>query len=319
MPMFNALTESCFSISKNPFDQLLTEREIMISLFGDCNNRCKFCFQKDRYTEKFSEENLQKILKSFKEILSKIKTQGLKSLKIQIIGGELFQDKFSEKQYQSYHEFTKALLKEAEGLEVRLGITTNALWTNPKPFLDYYRAFHPSVVVSFDFKDRFNKKKIEDRFFENLKEILWVNPTVQLTTMRQNIEAIYQGKLDKLYPQYELEFNYFEDIGDPQYTVSETELSEFFKYLIDHYPNVSNIKSLWSRDKFCKHGIIIVPDKIQWDCCNRDNTIGEFFENKGCMLCEYFFGCSLTCFREFKEGSICHIREAKHYVQNRKC
>ena len=300
-------------------------REIGISLFGECNNRCDFCFNKQHYTDLYSSININQVLSNTIKAIDCISNQ-TKHINFTLIGGELFQSKFKQDYYNKLFQFINTIRNHCKELNIdyKIGITTNCLCVNDLVIDFLYKANINSLRCSFDFEGRFKSDKIIDNWFGNINKLSKFNPIVELTTMKSNLIKVFNNDpiWIKLYQRYPIEFNNFEDVGIEKYRVTEIDLIDFYKFLIDNYPNVANVlqlKDILSNTKTirnCRHSIVVTKDYIKFDCCNRNKAIDNFIRNKQCFSCDYYNKCGLTCFREFQNGNMCYLKQSLKYYES---
>lgn len=301
-------------------------REIGISLFGECNNRCDFCFNKRHYNEQYVNDNVNNVLLNAIKAIDSIKDQTT-HINFTLIGGELFQDKFDQLYYNQILTFVETIRKTCNNANVscKIGITTNCLFVNDDVINFLNKAKIDSLRCSFDFDGRFKSNKIVDVWFSNIDKLTKFNPIVELTTMKPNIIKVmnHDSIWQKLYSMFPVEFNNFEDVGIEKYRINETDLVEFYQFLIDNYSNVINVlqlKQILSNTKTirnCQHSIVITKDKIRFDCCNRLKSINNFINNKQCFSCKYYDKCGLSCFREFQYNTECYLKHSLNYYESR--
>lgn len=78
-------------LHNNPEDSLFFDekqtQEIVVSLFSECNMKCKFCFQKNIDIIRWSKENTDIRIRLFEKALPKIKRH---NIKIKIAGASYF-------------------------------------------------------------------------------------------------------------------------------------------------------------------------------------------------------------------------------------
>ena len=277
--------------------------------FVDCNMCCSFCHEKKlrfRQTEKVTLDLIKnrnrQFLQSLKESIKTIKPN---KIKMSFMGGELFQDKFSDDitcEYQVLFEAIKTL-----GISTEIVLITNLQYKKIERLLsliDFLKTFADiSVQVSFDLHGRFTKEKQIERFFENLyklpkenTQISMVLHRVAIVTIIQNVPNKMLGLFKRLYNEgFEiLTIQYYNNIkSTPYYEVSEKDIVDCYHYLIDHYPNLPEIKHLIHRAT-SHETVIKVPQKVfslsvicgkikLRDYSEKENN----FLNSHCLTCEH--------------------------------
>ena len=297
-------------------------QEIVISLFGECNLRCVFCYDAERFDEPATVEAIHHRMDLFLEALDHITKQ---VLEIKVFGGELFQDKFGDEIFDAYDEFFSTIRREAEkrGKVVKLYVATNLQFRNSKRVVDLLKRHKIIVRGSYDLVGRFNHTFQIALFYTNAQlmtdlnipfEVAFVATKPNIKAIMSNEENEERSMFDKLYEHFMIQFDFYNDVGIDGYTVTERELFEFFVYLYEHYPKISTIEDrvIHFRNRFvgyryCNRGIWI-DQIIQSACCDFKAKTSEFLSNKQCLTCPHFSYCSGSCVRVFADSKDCCVR-----------
>ena len=309
-------------------------QEVVISLFGECNLRCVFCYDAERFDERATVAGIMRRLALFKEAMVHITRP---KIDVKVFGGELFQDKFRDDIWDAYDQFFIGLEESAKvyGKELNIYVATNLQYTDisTNKVLDLITRHAIKVRGSFDFVGRFTKESQVARFWKNASWLFLSDIPIELAFVatKPNIEAILHPSDDLAHQIFEwfynyskVQFDFYNDVGVDGYTVSEMELFEFFKFLHLHYPKIStvaervrNFNDGYTNYRYCNRGIWI--DRIiQPSCCDFKAKTEEFIRNKGCLTCEHFTYCTGSCVRVFASESECWIRKFFDWLKDGK-
>ena len=305
--------------------------EIVACLFEHCNLSCVFCPQ-----------NHEDILgASEKEILAKApiianyinNNTRSKYFSIHIMGGELFQDKWIDDGFlEIYEKFIEEIRRiVTDDKVVVYNFVSNLLFTRTTEVI-YFLAKHDlKFSISYDPHGRFNKEQLE-LFKKNVDIFRDRIRMVSCVMTKQNMNAIVKGDdyFDFLYNQYPVDWDHLlPSTGtkvDRHLMPKESEVFEFYKKLIDKYPDCINIAPFTngkSENKMsCTRGnsLTIMPDGSLPKGCSGSVLLQEYntedlggtkimenwVQKYNCFECDYFQRCPMTCFikSDFK-----HIEE----------
>lgn len=312
----------------NQYDDTNNMRsQIMISLFGECNMKCDFCFQRHScYNDvKMTTNNINKVLNDFENVIAA--HNFAPHISVSVIGGELFQSKFQRsywKQLKNFFDSIKTIL-ERRKISSTISVTTNAMFINDDVIgiikdLD-------KVCLSYDLVGRFkssNQLLLWHNNLNKLNEILDKKPIVEIISHKPNIESILNDDphWKSIYSANLVEFNFLENGKGTLWEVTEQDLFTLFAFCLEHYPKIINVQYLINRyltkskSRTCSHGIIITPQTIKMHCCNRHQCYQQTIINKQCLNCKHWHYCGQTCFREFSTNSECYIRNFFDYYES---
>lgn len=305
--------------------------EIVCCLFEHCNLSCVFCPQDHNSIVGANRDDILKKVPTIYNYINNNKRS--KYFSIQIMGGELFSDKWIDNQFLIiYEDFIKEIGKYVDkNKEVVYNFVTNLCFQNENLVLDFLNRNNLKFSISYDPYGRFNPKDL-NIFKNNL--ILFKDKIhmISLVQTKQNMKAIINGDdvFNYLYEKYPVHFDHLlPSTGtkiDRTLMPKESEVLEFYKCLVDRYPKSINILPFTNGENnnkmSCTRGnsLTIMPDgSIPKGCSGSvllkeyntkdlgDTKIIENWVNKyNCFECEYFQRCPMTCFikSDFK-----HIEE----------
>lgn len=327
--------------------------EIVVLFFDHCNLNCSFCPQNHSSLEGTKEE----------EILSKVpivvdwinKNQKTQYFKLHIMGGELFQDHWIEKNYlQIYQKFIDQVKdKVSKEKSLYFNFVTNLVFDQTEKVMNFLIKNDLKFSISYDAKGRFNNKQFEV-FKRNVEIFKDKIEMCSLVMSKQNIEAITKGDemFDYLYKNFTCDFDSF--LPSVKTTDSmmpkESEVLQFNKLLVDRYPNCLNVTPFTEDEKelkmSCTRGnslTVLYNNEIPEGCSGAlyltqglgiENSKSKdpfsvgittnFFEKYNCFECEFYKRCPFTCFikedyeKLIKDVDGCLIKETFRYAEKKK-
>lgn len=309
-----------------PYEHELTEQEIVVSLFTDCNIRCSFCADRDRPLSKPTAQLFEQRIRQLREVLTMSRSP---VVALKVFGGELFQDKYDDSIFALYDQWmTKATkIIESQGRSWTIHFSSNLLFRKFERVASFLNKWG-SVRGSFDLEGRFSKPWMPELYVENMDRLHEQGIGVSTATVmtKQNMRNIMHhgpnfGPWLQLYEKYPMHFDYYDDWDfiphecgsektEPQDAKpTEREVADFLLFLYKNYPKTLNIQSLLSdkRSYHCSHGFV-VGERVSYECCALDLVFSQFLKNKRCFCCPHFQRCGFTCTRIFADGDFCHIR-----------
>lgn len=183
----------------------------------NCNQHCAFCYQGSN-PRRFSEEEKTKSLKRFLYMLKDDDFMSSYS-DVAIIGGEIYDNKFTEENEKVYFECLSAIKDRIKRNKLHsFNINTNLLYEDlsmlTKTF-DFFEdlQYRLHVVTSYDIKYRFHTEKSKRLFLSNLAEIDMkypkINKTVQSIVSSFFIDEVLAGRfnINKFEEKYHCEYN----------------------------------------------------------------------------------------------------------------
>ena len=281
---------------------------------------CVFCPQ----------EHNSKLGASREEIMSKVPSivewinQNSRStyFKLHIMGGELFQDEWIDAGFlDHYQEFIDAIRK-AVPADKRLvpNFVTNLVFERTDAIKTFLNKNSLKISSSYDPKGRFTGSQLAV-FKRNVEIFKHYVEMFSLVLTRQNMRAVIDGDeyFDYLYQNFVTDWDSLipaiEDVSETLMP-KESEMLEFYKHLVDHYPNCLNItyftKPSYNNKMSCTRGnnFTVLRDGPVRNGCSGSVLINgsastetwspiivqKFFDQYNCFECEYFKKCSFTCF-----------------------
>jgi sulfatase maturation enzyme AslB (radical SAM superfamily) len=307
---------STYHLIKN---KVIDHSEVVVNFFDYCNMKCSFCTQEHDSKEGMTKEA---ILSKVPEILNYINNNPSEEFLLHLMGGELFQDELIDSGFLDYYsEFVEQLEQgKREGVFIDYNFISNLIFTRRdevKQFLDKHQL---KLAISYDPVARFSKDQLV-KFKENV-EIF--EPYIRMFSSvmtKQNMRAIIDGDdyFSYLYSKFECHWDYLlvGDVRLDKMMPKESEVYEFYTYLIDNYPNCINIKQFTDKNAKankmgCTRGnsfTIFADNSVPVGCSGsvvlknnktEDNwstkIIDNFLQDNECLTCEYYQRCNLTCF-----------------------
>lgn len=314
--------------------------EVVISLFNECNMACTFCADRLRTTEKLSKQAIDLRIKHFNTLCeSGIFTQP--HIDIKLFGGELFQDKFTDDQFQLYQYFISAINDKLNSTKrtSTLFVSSNMIFKNQQRVFEWLKANNAIIRCSFDFNGRFTKQYQLQQFVKNVYACKQYGLDPQLAVIMTNecIDTIIDQTpcqlLDVFNKFYEdgilAQFDYYDgsdtimnsndSTADP-IQPTEQRLVEFMIYLDEHYREVELIQSMYNaspQNRHCCHGATIT-DQLHYECCNLHDVTLDLLDEKQCYACKFFTICPGMCNRVFyKSGRFCHLKAFFEYIETK--
>jgi hypothetical protein len=301
--------------------------EIVVCLFEHCNLQCVFCPQDHNSVLGATRDEIMSKVKPIRNWIDNNPRK--QAYKIHLMGGELFQDKWIDKDFlYIYDDFINAIKQSDENIHINF--ITNLVFKRSSKVLQFLDKNNLTVSISYDPSGRFKPKDLEI-FERNIVRFQDHIEMVSLVLTRQNINKIRQGDrlFELLYKNYPCDFDQFLPSVAPSRVLmpSEREMYEFYKVLVKKYPKCINVDH-FVNDKpankmTCTRGnsLTVMPDGDKPQGCSgavflkdaqTENLGGpaiveNFFEKYNCFECEYFQRCPFSCFIK---------QDYKHIEQN---
>jgi hypothetical protein len=270
--------------------------------------------------------------------------------KIHVMGGELFQDRWIENGFLDiYSDFISLIRSKVIKTKFPdFNFITNLVFEKTEEVYSFLEKNSLLLSISYDSKGRFNPdqfivfQKNVERFKDKIR-------MVSCVATSQNIRALISGN-DKyfsyLYNHFPCDWDSLIPAvkGAQHMMPSETLLLEFYKHLVDHYPECINI-SYFTGEEFhnrmsCTRGnsFTILPDNTSPKGCSgvlylkdpssndlfSGSIVEKFLQNYNCFECEFFKKCPFTCFIKNDYSKIerdlgeCVFKETFKYVESKK-
>lgn len=233
-------------------------------LWDNCNNNCKFCWQREQ-PRIYDKEKRKEILDEVIKFIDSDKFE--KGSHILVCGGEVF-DKPQD--FDNLTEFFHKIVDfmERDVIEL-LYINTNLIYWDTKGLMRLFQMLENShynllsrlrFTTSYDIEGRFKNKDSKDLMLANLKYIMDKYPTVHTVVntilTKPACEAVLSGefKLDKFMEQYNCWVNLIPYIVlDEELTADRTLIFKTLEhvnnicpgYLEKYVPNMSIKQEKW--------------------------------------------------------------------------
>lgn len=322
--------------------------EIIVTLFEFCNLNCLFCNQ-DHDSVVGIDTIVQKV-KQIKESIEELqKTKGKKSFSINIMGGEIFDDRLDDQVFEDYKTLV-ALIKfyaSEKNIEVDIRFVTNFVWTKRDRVLKLIESTGCAIGTSYDPAGRFNKSTFEI-FQSNVIEFTKYINSINVIMTKQNIDCFLKNQIpffDYLYEHFDIYFDHY----TPESNINaimpkDVDLRDVNIYILDHWPNCYPFKNYKLKQKnnmtcmdtytimpnssFGKCDILLtpgLPDKvipIKFVPISKQDLEQKWFNDYNCLECEHFNRCALGCFlsnhiKDSRTQDICWLKEVYDYVDSK--
>ena len=262
------------------------------------------------------------------------------------MGGELFQDEWIEQGFLDiYQDFIKEIRwKVSLNKTITFNFVTNLVFHNAPMVELFLLANDLKISVSYDMKGRFksNEKMIFAQNVERFKDNIEMVSVVQT---KQNIEALLKGDgyFNYLYQNFRIDFDsYLPSTKTAENMMpSETLLLEFYKHLVDHYPetitadpfvngeqnkmsctrgNSYTVLFDGSNPAGCSGSVLLRDSKTEE--LGTVKIIESFITDYDCLSCEFYKRCPFTCFIKNEYSKIerdlnkCVFKEVFYHVED---
>ena len=322
--------------------------EIEIFFFEHCNLRCVHCFQDHEATVGMSEAE---ILKKLTIIEDFFKRTPRTLVILNIMGGELFQDHLLEEFLPVYSKFIQGVndLAVTYNKNPKFNFVTNLLATKHDLFKAWLEQHRLKLSVSYDLSGRFNPSQLEV-FKANVEVYREYVSIICLVSTKQNIHLLIT-KRDNYFDYLYDNFDCYWDQLTPGPTVptdlvpSEREYLDFMLFLVDNYPNCTNLEPFLNKKQFNKMSCpslnkLLIETNNETSSCRiqqhkkssdfitivdrtNDAIIEKWVSDKGCLTCEYYQRCPFSCFvrndwkRLKRDFDGCIYKETFKYIDNK--
>jgi len=301
--------------------------EIELTLFENCNIVCDFCFHDKKsttgltYDEMFSKMELM-------ENFMRDRQGSVDMLQVNVVGGELFQDRWLERLCGDYYSLALAMANLAEKYRYknfRIVWVSNFLFVKKeivKNLINKLRnvGIDNHLIVSYDFDGR----PMSNQYKKNIE---WFGPeyiiSVNLVGTTESIRIFMEDK-DEYFKWLYSNFNvYFDDFipdkGSDAMLPPDSLIYKWYRFIADNYPKIAPVATLLEQEINEMHclslnKLTIFPDNktsnCRWHRYDQDDFKTEFnirdnagmmqtyLDEQGCLTCEYFQRCGLRCFTQ---------------------
>ncbi|MCY1346704.1 hypothetical protein D9M68_17650 [compost metagenome] len=289
-------------------------KEAHLILFEYCNLRCSFCHQDHE-----SKIGIDTIQQKVDKLIAN--TDPRDAYVLNLTGGELFLDEFSDVLIEEYYEAGKRLLEHFD--EALLVLGTNLIYHNVARVIKLVnrlkRYGRVQLATSYDPAGRFNAEQ-RALFFKNLVHVQDHVRTVNVVITKQNIQSFLDGhegaEFKWMCEHFDVYFDHYIPSQMYEYIQPDEDLiSQLYMHLNTHYPNSYPIKD-WKNNventTTCRSTKIINKDNVVttcWSEAGKDAILDEqegllakdeaelrFLEKYDCFSCEFYSRCGMRCF-----------------------
>lgn len=335
---------STYEVIKN---KIIDHSEVVVNFFDHCNMRCSFCPQDHSSTLGMSREE---IVSKVPHILNYINNNPSQEFLFHLMGGELFQDELIENGFLDYYSDFISLIEYGKppNVVVNFNFITNLAFTKVDEVKAFCDKHNLKLAISYDPVARFSVKQLE-LFKINIEQFKGYIRMFSCVMTKQNMKAIIDGDdyFTYLYNQFDCHWDHLL-VGDhrlDKMMPKESEVFEFYKHLVDNYPNCINILQFTEETHVankmgctrgnsftifadnsmpvgCSGAVVIKGNKTEeiWST----KIIDNFLQENECLSCEYYKRCNLTCFvhndyeKLIKDVHGCVYKKVFEYAATRK-
>jgi sulfatase maturation enzyme AslB (radical SAM superfamily) len=301
--------------------------EIELTLFENCNIVCHFCFHDKKSPVGLTREEMFSKLPIIEQFLKK-QSGRVQLAQINLVGGELLQDRWMERLCTDYFDLLIKAKKSFDqySLPMKVVIVSNFLFKKKeivKELIDKLRAsgIDSHLIVSYDFEGR----PTSGAYLENIS---YFGPeyicSVNLVGTKGSIKKFIQNDdvyFKHLYKHFNIYFDDFiPDAGADTSIPSDREFFEWYSFIAKNYPKIQPVAELIENKTNKMHclslnKITIFPDNRTSNCrwhrykqsdfgtkLNMHDNAGmmqSFIDQNGCLSCEYFKRCGFRCFTQW--------------------
>ena len=317
--------------------------EIVICLFDHCNLNCIFCPQ---IHDDISGASRKEILEKAPAVIEWINNNSRsKYFKIHLMGGELFQDRWTDNRFLDYYDEFANSVKSGitdKDKNVVINFVSNLVFDNTSTVIHFLNKNKYSLSVSYDPVGRFNTNQ-RKTFIRNVELFKDNISMISMQMTKQNIHAVLNGDayFDYLYDNFLIDWDSFiPAIDDSEKLMpKESELLEFYKLLVTKYPkclNVDHFVNQKEQNKMtCTRGnnLTILKDGtippgcssslfVDDNASKTEDVVINFLDKYNCFECEFYKRCPLTCFVKANYSKIvediddCVFKETFKYIDS---
>ncbi|MDR3607763.1 MAG: hypothetical protein P4M08_10325 [Oligoflexia bacterium] len=319
--------------------------EVEMQLFENCNLRCAFCSQDHRAS--LEQASLKSLMNKADLVKDYMRDHPGKDFKFNLMGGEIFQDHFSDEHFENLFALARRLREDcdAHGKTARFMFTTNLIFEKygrVESLLDRISAeLGPAqLATSFDFVGRNWNAQQRELFKANVERLRERIRLVGVVLHRLSIDKMIEQRdslFDWLYQRVPVVFEYYipdlkqQDLFSP----SDEDNLRAWKFLAKNYPNVEPIRR-WLNQEFnevkccslnrltvlandtissCRYFPYRPSDfKTPLDRFSISEMALKFIDEQGCLSCSHFNRCGLHCFVQAdrarrEQKASCFIKE----------
>lgn len=317
-------------LSKIDINTIPQTYQIAISLFSQCNLSCKFCFQQNK--TKLNKAFVAKtLLNNFQNIIRDIVSYNIKNVNINMWGGQLFNDNYTD-QYYIFYKFIinqiKNGFKSYPDILLNFNFISNGLFKNSNIVLNFLNEVNGKIGFSYDPCNRYiniSQLEILKNNIEIFKQKLLA---LSLTLTKPNIMHLISAK-DEIIDNNLIDINYYyPNKYWKQLMPNDQLLYQFFLWgCKNKKTNISIIANIIQsyfnnynhRGCNCKFSIQYINGQWTKNCVKRfsplnlQNFYGKYANQisqqnctqikntlaiikRGCLYCQNYNKCIMMCF-----------------------
>jgi hypothetical protein len=255
------------------------------------------------------------------------KTDSWDSFSVNLMGGELFQDQYSDDWFDEYESLVLKINSLLIGKRVQFNFTSNLIFEKRERVLKFLNRLKEleikvSLQTSFDFAGRSWNEEQKKTFKSNLDYFLNSITSVSVTLHKLSIHSMLKKRdhlFEYCYENFPINFDwYVPDLKNSNiFHPSDKDCKQALLHLAKYYPRSHPIKDYLENEtndiQCCSENrILIAADNSISNCQYLDynpknflglpnkNTVSEmaerFLTSQGCLSCENLDRCGLYCF-----------------------
>lgn len=303
-------------------DKVPESSEIEHHLFEFCNLNCSFCGQDHKSTD-----GMDNIIEKAHQTVDFIMRSPLKMHTVNVMGGEIFNDKVDVSVFVQYHQFYEIIRKACEDLKVDFQINwvTNLVFRENAEMVDMLlekTRKHSKISTSYDFAGRglnlnnqllFQRNLMRYRKYIGVVGFVFTAPSIR--KMMLDKDPFFK---EVLYPNFPLYFDwYVPEKAAEKMMPTEQQMLDGLVFLANNYPQVEPVKSLLENKEnkmtcFSLNKTTIQPDGSEVKCrymkyepgvfqtdvdySSNANIIQKHLDRHDCMSCPWYAKCQFRCF-----------------------
>jgi MoaA/NifB/PqqE/SkfB family radical SAM enzyme len=322
----------------NAHNKRSNQGEIIVTLFEFCDLSCLFCNQD--HDSFIGIDTIKEKINPIIDTINVLKKKGKIEFDIHLMGGELFSDKISDKTFLDYEFLIKEIRQygKSTNTPIKISFVTNLIWTKTDRIKKFILDNNITLLSSYDPSGRFNSQNFEIfksnviKFKENILSF-----NVILT--KPNLDKFIKNQIpffDYLYDNFTIYFDqYGPGINKDFLLPMDTDLRDFSKFIIDHWPNCHPYKNYFNKTKgemTCMDTFTVMPTG-DFGGCGKFEGISKvipiklvmeqkWFDDYNCLECEHFNRCSLGCFmsnhvKSMRTQETCWLKEVYDYIDEK--
>jgi len=327
--------------------------ELIVILFEYCNLSCQMCYQ-----DHSAKVGMDKIAEKFDLVASSmlaLKNSGKTTTTVNFMGGELLADDLPDSLFSEYETLINRVREYGISIDfpTEMHIATNLVWKNTKRVKDFLEKVGIQIAVSYDPAGRFNTENFEI-FKKNLVDFKPYIKYVGTVMTKPSIDRFVANSVpffDYIYNNFDITFDHYTPEGgdffpDPNFktsnflTPSDVELREFYKFMLDNWPNCQPFKDMTKKSPqpLSCMSTITIKQNANIDSCTKYDIIpststpqvvtffgnlskhkDQWLEDYNCLSCEHMQYCTFGCFinnhtKKIRTQEECWLKEVYDFV-----